>query len=67
MKTINKKQLIELSKHKVTYYECELDSYGQRSGLVLEFECSQLDFDIMKMAGKFIYSDYLEAQRIALS
>lgn len=51
----------------VTYYYCEYDCYGQRTGIVLKNTCTELDFDLLKMSGSAVYLDEQLASRIALS
>ena len=60
-------QLEAMSNKIVTYYYCKYDTYGQRTGEYESCECSQLEYDIMRMNGDAVYLDPLMAQRIALS
>lgn len=61
-KTLNTKE-----NNIVTYYYCEYDCYGQRTGIVLNNTCTELDFDLLKMSGTAVYLDEQLASRIALS
>ena len=65
---MNAKQFIsEKASKQITYYKCIYDAFGQRTGEIVSYQCSQLEFDCMKMAGENVYLDGLMAQRIALS